>query len=472
VSEAVALAPGFLAERIHPDDLEAARAALARAAEEPAEVSLEYRFRIGDGSYRWFSTVGVPEVDDTGQVTGIFVYGLDVDDRHRAEAAQRDAMNAADAANRSKSEFLSRMSHELRTPLNAVLGFGQLLELGELNPDQGESVHQILKGGRHLLDLINEVLDLSRIESGQLPLSPEAVAAQEIVEEAVGLIRPLAVQRGIQIVVDRSVSAECYFFADRQRTKQILLNLLSNAVKYNRVRGTIALAFHYASEAFVRIDVTDTGRGVSADELDLLFTPFERLGAEETEIEGTGIGLALSRRLADAMGGSLGATSTLGRGSTFSLELPQVEGPVERYERLTGDTEVTASASPRRQRVLHIEDNLANLKLVERILSQRPEIEIIAAMHGSLGLQLAHEHRPVLILLDLHLPDINGERVLERLRDDPITAATPVVIISADATTRHVQRLLSTGATAYLTKPIDVTQLLGVLDQVLQRHRP
>jgi CheY-like chemotaxis protein len=172
------------------------------------------------------------------------------------------------------------------------------------------------------------------------------------------------------------------------------------------------------------------------------------------------------------MGGSLGATSTLGRGSTFSLELPQVEGPVERYERLTGDTELTASASPRRQRVLHIEDNLANLKLVERILSQRPEIEIIAAMHGSLGLQLAHEHRPVLILLDLHLPDINGERVLERLRDDPITAATPVVIISADATTRHVQRLLSTGATAYLTKPIDVTQLLGVLDQVLQRHRP
>ncbi|MEA3216003.1 MAG: hypothetical protein QOJ19_2159, partial [Acidimicrobiia bacterium] len=470
LSEETALAPGFLADRIHPNDLRSVQAALQRVISEGAEETLEYRFRNGDGTYRWLVTIGVPELDAAGNTTAILGYGLDVDDRHRAEQAQREATTAAESANRSKSEFLSRMSHELRTPLNAVLGFGQLLELDDLSDEQSDSVQQILKGGRHLLDLINEVLDISRIEAGQLALSPEPVPAKEIIDEAVDLIRPLADQRGVQLVVDRTAPRELFVFADRQRAKQILLNLLSNAVKYNRLRGTVAISCQPSSDTSAHISVADTGKGIAAERLGLLFTPFERLGAEETEIEGTGIGLALSQRLALAMKGGLTATSTLGQGSTFVLELPQAEGPVERYERLNGRSEpVVHVPAPVQRRVLQIEDNLANVKLVERVLAQRPDVDVIAAMHGSLGLQLAHEHRPILVLLDLHLPDIGGEQVLRRLRDDPITASTPVVIVSADATAGQAQRLLAAGATGYLTKPIDVRQLLDILDGALNR---
>jgi CheY-like chemotaxis protein len=374
---------------------------------------------------------------------------------------------AAEVANHSKSEFLSRMSHELRTPLNAVLGFGQLLELEELTDDQHESVDQILKGGHHLLDLINEVLDISRIEAGELRLSPEAVLVSELVHEAVDLIRPLADQRGIQVVADRSGSCDCYVFSDRQRAKQVLLNLLSNAVKYNRSRGTVAVSCAQPSPTHVRLDVADTGPGIPAERLGQLFTPFERLGAQDTDVEGTGIGLALSRRLTEAMGGTLTVASTLGQGSTFSVVLPRVEGPVERYERLSAEPERAAVATTQPSKVLHIEDNLANLKLVERIFARRADIEIVAAMHGRLGLELAHEHRPILVLLDLHLPDMGGEQVLQRLRDDPVTASIPVVIVSADATPGQVQRLLAAGATAYLSKPVDVRELLAVLDGAL-----
>jgi CheY-like chemotaxis protein/two-component sensor histidine kinase len=361
------------------------------------------------------------------------------------------------------------MSHELRTPLNAVLGFGQLLEVEELTDNQSDSVGHILKAGRHLLVLINEVLDISRIEAGELALSPEPVLISEIIQEAVDLIRPAVDQRGIQLVVDRSGVCDCYVFADRQRAKQVLLNLLSNAVKYNRARGTVAVSCQQLNDNRVSVSVADTGHGIAVERLGLLFIPFERLGAEGTDVEGTGIGLALSKRLAEAMGGSMGATSTLGQGSTFSVELPRVEGPVERYERLDGGGHPIAPPAARRHRVLHIEDNLSNLKLVERIFAQRPDVEVVAAMHGSLGLELAREHSPSLILLDLHLPDIGGEKVLQRLRDDPITASIPVVIVSADATSGQIQRLLASGATSYITKPIDVRELLGVFEKAINR---
>jgi PAS domain S-box-containing protein len=472
-TESAVLEQSFISEHVHPDDLPAFQAALANVAEGLSpQVGLEIRLRHADGSYRWVAYTLVPEADGDGQPDAVVGYILDVDDRRRAEQAQREAQEAAEAANRSKSEFLSRMSHELRTPLNAVLGFGQLLELDALSEDQSESVDQILKGGRHLLSLINEVLDISRIEAGELALSPEAVLASELIQEAVDLIRPLADQRGIQLVVDRSGVCDCHVFADRQRTKQVLLNLLSNAVKYNRPRGTVAVACEQPSATRVRLTVSDTGPGIATERLGQLFAPFERLGAEDTDVEGTGIGLALSQRLTHAMGGTLDVTSTLGQGSTFSVELPRVEGPVDRYERLNGRAERATAVETDRQKVLHIEDNSANLKLVERILAQRPQVEVVAAMHGRLGLELAHEHRPVLVLLDLHLPDMGGDQVLQRLRDDPATASIPVVIVSADATPGQVSRLLAAGATAYLTKPIDVRELLGVLDEALAAQRP
>jgi PAS domain S-box-containing protein len=466
VTQEAALTPGALSTLVHPDDQGAFDAALDRVAagSSPREV-IEYRFDR-KGTFRWVSSVLVPEADDQGRIVAILCYLLDVDDRHQAERAQREAQEAADAANRSKSEFLSRMSHELRTPLNAVLGFGQLLELESLTVDQQESVDQILKGGRHLLDLINEVLDISRIEAGELALSPEAVLASELIQETVDLIRPLADQRDIQLVIDRS-QCDCYVFADRQRTKQVLLNLLSNAVKYNRPRGTVAIGCEQPTPTRLRITIADTGPGIAADQLDQLFTPFERLGAEHTDVEGTGIGLALSQKLTEAMAGTLTATSTLGQGSTFAVDLPRVEGPVDRYERLNGGAATAGDASADRHKVLHIEDNLSNVKLVERILAQRADVEVVAAMHGRLGLELAHEHQPILILLDLHLPDMDGDQVLQRLRDDPRTASIPVVMVSADATPGQVQRLLAAGATAYLTKPIDVRNLLRILDQAL-----
>jgi CheY-like chemotaxis protein len=258
-----------------------------------------------------------------------------------------------------------------------------------------------------------------------------------------------------------------YVFADRQRLQQILLNLLSNGVKYNRVGGTVAVSCEMRGATQLRIKVADTGYGISQEQLGHLFTPFERLGAERSEIEGTGIGLALSRQLAEAMGGTLDIESTVGQGSTFWVELPLVEAPIERYERLNilGTPEAHGGRLPAdRRTVLYIEDNLANLTLIQRIVAERDGIEIIPAMQGRLGLELAREHKPAVVLLDLHLPDISGDEVLQRLRDDPVTSTIPVVIVSADATPGQVQRLLNAGALAYLTKPIDVGQLLQILD--------
>jgi PAS domain S-box-containing protein len=470
LTETDALAPGFLGKRIHPEDLPRFAGAMTRLTEGVSEQeTLEYRFNHGDGTYRWISVDLAGENDETGLPVAVLAYTVNVDDRRRADDARREAQEAAEAANRAKSAFLSRMSHELRTPLNAVLGFGQLLDVEELTDNQRDSVGQILKAGRHLLALINEVLDISRIEAGELALSPEPVLISDLIEEAVDLMKPAVNERGIQLVVERSGVCDCYVLADRQRTKQILLNLLSNAVKYNRHRGTIALSCQQLTDSRVSVSVADTGHGIAGERLGLLFIPFERLGAEGSDVEGTGIGLALSKRLAEAMGGSLAATSTLGQGSTFTVELPRVEGPVERYERLNGGRQPTAAPGARRYRVLHIEDNLSNLKLVERIFAQRPDVEVVAAMHGSLGLELAREHDPALILLDLHLPDINGEQVLQRLRDDPVTASIPVVIVSADATSGQVQRLLASGATSYITKPIDVRELLGVFEKAVSR---
>lgn len=397
-----------------------------------------------------------------------------LEERERLEEAAQKAREEAEAANRSKSEFLSRMSHELRTPLNAVIGFGQLLEMSELDEDERDSVKHILKGGFHLLELINEVLDIARIESGALALSTEPVLVRDLIEDALGLVRPIAEQYTIHLLNSHDSTPDEYVLADRHRLQQILLNLLANAVKYNRLGGSVAVAFARVG-ATVRIEVTDTGPGIAHEQLDRLFVPFERLGAEYTSVEGTGIGLALSRQLAEAMGGSLGVETEMGRGSTFFVELPVAEGPVERLERLrlAGSPDRVAEPSrPTSHKVLYIEDNLANVSLVRRILSEREGVELVPAMQGRLGVELGREHRPDLVLLDLHLPDISGCEVLQQLREEPATNATPVVIVSADATPGQVQRLLNAGALAYLTKPIEVAALLALIDEHVLGSKP
>jgi signal transduction histidine kinase/DNA-binding NarL/FixJ family response regulator len=377
-----------------------------------------------------------------------------------------EARLAAEKANRAKSEFLSRMSHELRTPLNAVLGFGQLLELDGLTPDQAENVGQITKGGAHLLDLINEILDISQIESGHMSMSPEAVLVTDVVDSAISLLRPLAEERGVHLIGGSDLGCHQYIFADRQRLKQILLNLVGNGIKNNRQGGSDSITCFQPVRGTLRIQVTDTGPGIAADQFHLLFQPFERLGAEQTSVPGTGVGLALSRGLAETMGGKLDVESTPGRGSTFWVEFPIVESPVRIYEEISARTAQPAPEDGGRT-VLHIEDNLANVELVERVLAQRPDITVIPAMQGRMGVDLARRHHPALILLDLNLVDLPGIEVLQILRDDPTTADIPVAIVSADAMPRQVQRLLSSGAVAYLTKPIDIHRLLELVDDAV-----
>ena len=386
------------------------------------------------------------------------------------QAANRQ-LRAADAA---KSEFLSRMSHELRTPLNAILGFGQLLQLDELSDQQHDSLDHILSGARHLLALINEVLDIAAIEAGGLQVSLEPVAVAEVVAEAVMLMRPLADQHGIVLVGPDQPCAD-HVLGDRQRLKQVLLNLLSNAVKYNRVGGSVELACDRVAGGRLRITVADTGPGIPPDALDRLFVPFERLERDQGAVEGTGLGLPLSQRLAGAMGGTLELTTTIDHGSTFWVELPLTESLADRVELHEGRAAlVHAQANPAwpALTVLCIEDNASNLELVEQVLNRLPHVTLIPAMRPQLGLDLAAEHHPDLVLLDLHLPDMPGQEVLRRLRANPSTADVPVVILSADARPSQIERMLDQGARAFLTKPLDVKELLTLLDtMVAERTR-
>jgi len=391
------------------------------------------------------------------------------DEAERAKDEAERAKDEAERANRAKSEFLSRMSHELRTPLNAVLGFGQLLEMDDLNAEQHDSVGQILKGGRHLLDLINEVLDIARIEVGRIALSLEPVGVDDAVLGAVDLIRPLASERGVRLGTEVP-DALGYVTADRQRLKQVLLNLLSNAVKYNRPGGSVTVRCLRAAGGEVRIEVIDDGPGIAPEYLNRLFVPFERLGAESSGVEGTGLGLALSKRLVEVMGGALEVDTAPGRGSTFSLSLPSVESPEVRFER--ADTKgLVLAALNGEGTLLHIEDNPANLKLIERILSGLRGVKLLSAMQGTLGLDLARQHRPDVILLDLNLPDMQGHEVLGLLRADPRTKDIPVLVVSADATPEQLRRLRAAGARAYLTKPLDIPRFLQVVDDALKERR-
>jgi signal transduction histidine kinase/CheY-like chemotaxis protein len=385
-------------------------------------------------------------------------------ERARAEEALLAAKEEAEHANRAKSEFLSRMSHELRTPMNAILGFAQLLAVDVERDDDVESVEQILRAGKHLLALIDEVLDLARIEANRAALVLEPVSVAVAVESAVSLIRPLASQHGIEIEPDPSLTG--HLRADPQRLQQVLLNLLSNAIKYNRPGGSVTVSAEETAEARVRLRVRDTGLGIDPSGIGRLFTPFDRLGAERTGVHGTGLGLALSKALVEAMGGSLGAESRVGEGSVFWAELARAEGAAESPAHPVAAPTADGASS---WKVLYVEDNLSNLRLVQRIMARRAGIQLLVAMQGSLGLELARQHLPDLILLDVHLPDMGGDQVLRLLREEPDLADIPVVAISADATPDQVRRMMEAGARAYLTKPLEVKQLLGVIDETLEQ---
>jgi len=396
---------------------------------------------------------------------------VDITLRKQAEEEIRKARQEADEANTAKSEFLSRMSHELRTPLNSILGFAQLLEMGELLPGQENGLNYIRQSGKHLLDLINEVLDISKIEAGHISLSMEPVKIITVIQEMVEIVQPLANERNLTIELLSSPSNQLFIQSDRQRLKQVLLNLLNNAIKYNRVNGSIQIKTEVMGEneagiVPLRISVIDTGMGISAEDIPKLFRPFERIGAEKTETEGTGLGLAVVKKLMDAMGGHIEVESTLGIGSTFRIEFPVSENLLAGIEKNIKSNKSDVLSTNKNGTILYIEDNISNVELVKLILShQRSGIHLITETNGRQAVPQAIKAAPDLILLDLDLPDIHGSEVIKLLQANEKTCNIPVVIISADAMPKQLQKLFEAGAKHYLTKPLDVTSFLKVIDE-------
>jgi PAS domain S-box-containing protein len=406
-----------------------------------------------------------PIKDANDRVIGASQIVRDITRQKEMETELIQAKSEAERANQAKSEFLSRMSHELRTPLNAILGFGQLLELDALNPDQLQSVRHILKGGQHLLSLINEVLDIAQIEAGRMTLSLEPVQIDAIIGEAADLVRPLADARKIQLRTPAIGEETVYVRADRQRLKQVLMNLLSNGVKYNRKGGTLTVSHQVSSNSRHRITVTDTGGGIPPALLTRLFTPFDRLGAD-ANTEGTGLGLVLTRNLMTAMGGTISVDSVVDQGTSFFIDLVTSDPPSARPAVKPAEIERTARVSGTAFTVLYIEDNLPNYHLIERLIARQPGVGLISAIQGQLGVELASMHRPDLVLLDLNLPDMSGEEVLLRLREHPDTATIPVIMLSAVAMPKQIEKLMAAGAKDYLTKPIDVNRFLALLNEM------
>lgn len=409
--------------------------------------------------------ITVMEIDETKHFAGIL---RDISERKQYEQQIIAAKDEAERANNAKSEFLSSMSHELRTPMNAILGFGQLLEIDEgLNEEQADYVDEMIKAGRHLLELINEVLDLAKIESGNVNMSLESLSCSELIEECLALLRPIA--QGLGVTIKDAVVGDFVIRADRTRLKQVLLNLISNAIKYNRPQGQVEVQAS-TQDGLVRLAVSDTGYGIPAERQRELFQPFSRLGAESTTIEGTGIGLTISLRLIEMMGGAIGMDSEEGRGSTFWVELP--EGALEQDSQTNNPQEQAVAvkgtiADGYRYTVLYIEDNPANLRLVARILGRNPQLQLITAHTPELGLELASARHPELILLDINLPGMDGYQVLSVLRSLDSTKKTPVIAISANATSRDIERGIAAGFDEYITKPIDIAQFLEAVDSLL-----
>lgn len=450
----------------HPDDLDVSEELFKRAMEGlDDELHLEKRYVRGDGTVVWTLVSTALARDPDGTALYFCTHLSDI-------GLRRERERTALAADLAKTEFLTRMSHELRTPLTAVLGFARLLQVQlEESDRRHEWADHIHRAGSHLLELINEVLDVSRIETGHLTMSLEPVGLAEAFDEAVDLLAPLAAEREVTLHVEAPEPGSGVV-ADRQRLRQVLINLLGNAVKYNADAGRTALEATAVDGGRMRIAVTDTGPGIARDQQGLLFTPFERLDAAVGPVNGTGLGLALSRGLVEAMGGTIGVESELGRGSTFWFELVATSVPASPMPAPPERWQAARRGGGAPARVLYFEDNLVSLRLVQEVFSLRPEVQLVPALRGEVGLELARSQQPDVVLLDLHLPDLPGREVLGRLRADPATAAIPVVVLTADPSPGQRRRLLAAGAAACLEKPVDPTVLLGHLDELLSAaHR-
>ncbi|HEX5312850.1 hybrid sensor histidine kinase/response regulator [Aquabacterium sp.] len=458
-------------QRVHPDDL----AYVRRLAKKPRlgtplqPVDFEYRVILEGKGVRWYGGRALPQIELDGSLVW---YGHTADiTEHKLYQEARVAAQVADAANRAKSEFLSRMSHELRTPLNAVLGFAQLLRLDRQHPltdGQRSKVELIERAGGHLLGVISDVLDLSRIDSGSLPLSIEPVVVAHVLDEAVSMVGAAALDAGV-VLVPAQVARGINVFADRLRLRQILVNLLTNAIKYNRRGGRVLVSVWRDEGQDVCIEVSDTGRGLSAEQCAHLFEPFNRLGAETTGIEGTGIGLVIVRRLLELMHGAIDVSSEVGVGTRFVVRLPWAEMPEADWEQGEVSTiSGTLNGPETGYTVLYVEDNDVNVALFRQVMSLRPQCRLLVAQSGRQALELAGQHRPDLLVLDMHLGDMTGFELAEALDRHPNTAGLPRVALSADAMPDTIHAAKARGFAAYLTKPLDVVAVLRCLDELMQ----
>jgi PAS domain S-box-containing protein len=458
-------------------DPERAEASIKLVLSEKKVTDYELTARARDGKKTVVSYNATTFYDRDRTLQGVLAVARDVTERKRNEQALQEtnvelesAKSAAEEANLAKSDFLSSMSHELRSPLNAILGFAQLMESASPLPtdSQKESIAQILQAGWHLLKLINEILDLAVIESGKVSLSTESVSLAEVMPECQAMMEPQAQQRGISVTFPR-FDNPFFVSADRTRLKQIVINLLSNAIKYNKEQGTVVVDCTASTPGLTRISVRDTGAGLSPENLAQLFQPFNRLGQEAGGVAGTGIGLVVTKRLAELMGGVLGVESTAGEGSVFWCDLISCAAPrlvVESGEAATFDVPpVQSGARPRT--LLYVEDNQANMKLVEQLIARRPDIRLLTAVNGTLGIELARTTQPTVILMDINLPGISGVEALKVLRVDPATAHIPVVALSANAMPRDIEMGLDAGFFRYLTKPIKVKEFMDTLNAAL-----
>ena len=421
--------------------------------------------------------------DRDRKLQGVFAAARDVTEGKRLERALQEqnvelkrARTAAEKANLAKSNFLSSMSHELRSPLNAILGFAQLINSDSPppTPSQTASIDQILHAGWYLLELINEILDLAQIESGRLALSLEPTSLPEVMFECQAMIEPQGQKRGIEMTFPQ-FDVPCFVDADRTRLKQVLINLLSNAIKYNQANGTVVVDADCdgTTPKRVRVSIRDTGAGLPPDMLVQLFQPFNRLGQERSSEEGTGIGLVMSKRLVELMGGEIGVESTAGSGSVFWFELNSAAAPqlaVDRAEPAANPRVQAQHGAPLRT-LLYVEDNPANLTLIEQLVARRPDMRLLSAKDGNLGIQLARTNQPDVILMDINLPGIGGIEALRILRADPATAHIPVVALSANAMPRDIEKGLQAGFFRYLTKPIKVDEFMQTLDVALEFAR-
>src|SRR5688500_2194718 len=443
---------------------------LASKASREMEDSYELTYIRKDGS-RFPATISITSLRDArGSIIGYLLIGTDNSVRKAVEAELKAATAAAEKANRAKTDFLASMSHELRTPLNAILGFAQLVDTGipAPTPSQKRNLEQILKGGWYLLELINEVLDLALIESGKATVSREPVSLVEVLLECRAMIEPQAQKRGIRMSFPLFEIPQ-FITADRTRVKQVLINLLFNAIKYNRPGGAVAVECRPAPPASIRISVRDTGAGLSPEQVAQLYEPFNRLGKEAGAEEGTGIGLVVTKRLVELMGGVIGVDSVVGEGSVFWIEMALTRAP-----QLVFPQAQRAPARPLLpdgtvlRTLLYVEDNPANLELVEHLVARRPDLRLLSAADGDLGVALAREYQPEVILMDINLRGISGMQAMQLLRADPSTAHIPIIALSANAVPRDVEASLRAGFFNYLTKPIRVQAFMDALDVALK----